>query len=356
MAVTQRKDGRWIVYYRTAGADGKKSSLKVEYFGRGSGAEARARLRDKELVQAWRRPANPAVMGPAFGDLAEEYAKNKYFNPNSSSLLKIRLYKNIFPFFEKRIAIRISDTDLDAFVKKRRSGGWRDPEGRIRNGVKDSTIAREITDIKAILNWSAKRRPPLIPHNPIRDYKKPPEDNAVIPPPTRDELRWIIDASSCHLFRAIFLSYYLGLRPGTVELLQLTWDDYDHVSQQILITSARKGGPGSRRVPVHPDLAPVLEKWRLEDEKTGPIIHYNGRPVKSLKKAWWGALDRAGITRRLRMYDLRHQFVTAALEHGADIKGLAEIVGSSPETLRRHYQHVTAEIHRQIIAKIPPII
>ncbi|WP_319406114.1 hypothetical protein [uncultured Desulfosarcina sp.] len=37
--------------------------------------------------------------------------------------------------------------------------------------VKDYSIARELTDIKAILNWSVKRRSPLFPFNPVGDYQ-----------------------------------------------------------------------------------------------------------------------------------------------------------------------------------------
>jgi site-specific recombinase XerD len=53
------------------------------------------------------------------------------------------------------------------------------------------------------------------------------------------------------------------------------------------------------------------------------------------------------------MYDFRHRFVTAALERGADMKALSEVVGSRPETLMRFYQHVTRDVHRQTVEKIP---
>ena len=62
------------------------------------------------------------------------------------------------------------------------------------------------------------------------------------------------------------------------------------------------------------------------------------------------------ITRRIRPYDLRHNFITQALEAGADIKALSQIVGSRPETIMRHYQHVSRELHRQTVAKIPPLV
>ena len=85
-------------------------------------------------------------------------------------------------------------------------------------------------------------------------------------------------------------------------------------------------------------------------------MHYHGRPITKIQTSWEGALARAGITRRIRPYDLRHNFITQALEEGADVKALSEIVGSAPETIMRHYQHVTRKLHRKTIAKIPPLI
>jgi site-specific recombinase XerD len=95
----------------------------------------------------------------------------------------------------------------------------------------------------------------------------------------------------------------------------------------------------------------VADKKRYGDKqaKRMNIVHYWGERVHSIKRAWKAALSGAGITRRIRPYDLRHRFVTTALENGADIGALADIVGSRPETLRKHYQHVTAELHRKTL-------
>lgn len=236
---------------------------------------------------------------------------------------------------------------------------WRtrkDPFEDVWDEVKSKLeVNRELTDVQEILNWAVGRKPPIIPFNPVRNYKKPKEDNAIIPPPTPDETDAILKNASEHANQAILLSYYLDLRPGAVELLTLTWDRVNWHSETILVISAHKGGPPKRWVPIHEDLLPVLREWYEQDKKTGPIIHYRGKPIKSFKKAWKGTLQRAGITRRIRPYDLRHQFVTKALEEGADIQALADVVGSRPEILMRHYQHVTRELHRRTVAKIPSL-
>jgi integrase len=339
MAYTQLKDGRWIAYWVEEGKHRRK------YFGRGPGAESQARCFHENLGLSKRRPSHKAT-SPMFGDLAAAYAEGRNFNQNSLELFLIRMERTIFPVFADKPASKITHLDLDNYVRTR------------RQTVKDSTIRREITDIKAVLNWAASRQPPLIGYNQIHNYKAPDEDNAIIQPPSMEETAAIMSHAVPHLVRVITLAYYLGLRPGAVELLSLKWRQVNWENNTILIISAHKGGPEKRVAPLHGALRQILQEWYEEDKKTmgiDNIISYRGRPIKSIKHAWKTALKAAGITRRIRPYDLRHQMITRALEAGADIKALSEVVGSSPETLRKHYQHVSSELKRQTVAMIPEI-
>jgi integrase len=342
MAVSKKRDGRWFVYYRV------KGKLKHEYFGRGAEAEAAARARDDELAagRVKRRPRK-ADYGPAFAELAKAYLDAKAFSESSRQNLRIRLEAKILPFFGALPAIRITDADMDKYIGSRRAGG-----------VKYSTIIRELSDVKAILNWCVRRRPPLLAFNPVANYKKPAPDYDIIQPPTASEAAAIMAAASHHLQRAIMLSWYLGLRPGAVELLRMTWDQVDLENKTILVISARKGGPVSRLVPIMSEtFLEQLKSWHVIDKAAGLdyLVTFGGKPIKKIQTCWKSCLRRAGIKRRLRPYDLRHHFVTRALESGADIKALANVVGSRPETLMRHYQHVTASLEREAVAKIPEL-
>jgi integrase len=353
MAVRQLPDGRWIYYYR----DLITQESKREYCGRGPEGEAKARHRDKE---ANHRPGRPARRhyGPTFEDLAATYYNKRGFDRKPRETLSYRLDGAILPAIGHHAAMSLTESHLDDYVAARR-----------RDGVKDNSIRRELTDIKAILSWAARRRPALIPVNPVRDYKGPPDHNAIILPPEPAELDAIYNNACAHLQRFIALAIYLGCRPGAVELLSLTWSSVSWKSRSIRIISAQKGGPQSRQVPVHANLYQKLEKWyqqdlnRYESEDAKQkkrvaamsIVHYWGSRVTTIKRAWRSALDGAGITRRIRPYDLRHRFVTTALEHGADIGVLADVVGSRPETLRKYYQHVTTAMHRNLVESLPDI-
>lgn len=349
MAIHIRKDdGRVLVVYR----DRETGKVKHEGFGRGPEALMRAEARNRELG-FYKRPQRSAAGGPIFDDLAAAYMRARHFSANSLKHLIIRL-GTLSPEIGHRPAASISPDDLDRYIDRRRRDPVHDRGGNLlRTGVKWSTIARELTDVKAILNFAAKRG--LITHNPLRDYKKPKPDYDIIDPPTVAEVRRILAAASPHLYRAIKLSFYTGLRPGAVELLSLSWDRVNFESGIIRIISAKKGGPCLRDVPVHPNLAEELKSWHKEDGGAGLIIHYHKEGIKKIGHAWRLTLQRAGITRRLRPYDLRHYFVTRALSEGADIKALSEVVGSSPATIMHYYQHVSRKQHIETVGKMPDL-
>jgi integrase len=343
MAVTMLPDGRWVCYYRRRGPDGKSRVIK-EYFGRDSDAESKARARDDELVLRPRRPRRP-TSGPDFGKLAEIYFDvHNFASPRAREQHEIRMVSRVLPFFGNRPAVRLTDSDIDNYISRRRAAG-----------VTFSTIRRELVDVKAILNFAVRRRPPLIPFNPIRDYRIPKEDLEVIMPPTAAELGAILAAAPDHLRRIVLIAYYLGLRPGPVECYRLLWENVDWATGTILITGAKKGGPAKRTVPIHPELMPALRSWYEADTKAGVpwVVSWGGKTIKKISTVWEHTLAKAKITRRLRPYDIRHLFVTQALEGGADHKALAELVGSKPETLMKFYQHVSSALHRRTIELIP---
>lgn len=344
MAIRMLKDGRWICYWRTTDPQTGARRDRREYFGRGPEGKAAAQTRHDGLGLQKRRPPMPRV-GPIFADLARSYLVHQHLSENTRQVLVYVLSSHLLPHFGHRSVMGLRFRDLDLYVQKRRT-----------DGVTDSTIKRELTHVQAILNWSVSRRPPHIPNNPVRDYKKPRAYDAIIPPPSSAEVGAILTAAPSHLQRAIALSYYLGLRPGAIELLGLCWTSVLWDSQTIIVASAHKGGPEKRAVPIHPRLLPTLKDWHTADNNgAGPIVHYHGKPIRRIKTAWRQALKRAKITRRLRPYDLRHAFATAALERDADIKALSEIMGSRPETLMRTYQHVSSQLRRITIGKIPPL-
>ena len=239
--------------------------------------------------------------------------------------------------------MRLSADALDKYVAKR------------AQAAKMTTVHRELSDLQACLNWAVKRR--LLPHNPVAGYEKPKRDDAIIRPPTTEEIKAILSHAPDHLKRALTISYYVGLRPGRSELFGLTWESVDLNTGHIHVESAKKGGIRHRSVPLHPAFLKSLKRWHKDDGGRGHLIHFNGKPIKSLKTTWTNTKAKAGITRRMRLYEWRHAFATAMLAAGGDLKSTSELLGHTrPDTTVRVYQHTDAVMHRNNINRLPNVL
>ena len=147
--------------------------------------------------------------------------------------------------------------------------------------------------------------------------------------------------------------------PGPKEGFSLKYSDCDFFRSTITIRSAEKGGPPVRQVPVSKSFMEHLKAWRDEDKKSGCeyLINYHGSPVNSIKRGWGEAKRRAGISRRIRLYDLRHKFATDLLTNiGVDVKTVSRLLGhSSPVTTVQVYQHVTDQHGRDAVDRLPDL-
>lgn len=60
-----------------------------------------------------------------------------------------------------------------------------------------------------------------------------------------------------------------------------------------------------------------------------------------MRNSWRNALRNAGITRKIRPYDLRHAFATMLIASGTDVGTVAALMGhTTPTMVLTHYQHV----------------
>jgi len=344
MAVEKLPDGRWRVRYRK-GYNQEEPERTKEYFGRGPLAERQARQRDAEL-----KLTNKAKrLAPLFSEIANEYIRaHVAIHPEVS--LKNLVWKMkgvIFPRIGHVEATKLYHKALTEYVN-----------GRVVDGVKRTTIHRELSDIRAILNWAEKEK--YIVESPFKNFRMPKRDDAFVMPTTDEEFDKIMQNAAPHVVRAMLVAYYTGLRPGVSELFSLTWDAVDFESRTISIKSADKGGIPRREVPIHNALFEKLVEWHAEDAKIGAeyIVHYKGNQIRtSMKNAWRAAIRRAGITKRIRPYSIRHKTISNLAEQGHDIKTVAEIVGhADPTTTMKIYQQTTSRMKRAAIDSLgdPP--
>ena len=99
--------------------------------------------------------------------------------------------------------------------------------------------------------------------------------------------------------------------------------------------------------------------WKEEDEAKGCpfVVNYHNKQIKTgVKIGWQSMLAKAGITRRIRPYDLRHAFATEAIAAGADVGTVAKLMGhSSAQMVLQFYQHVMTEQKKRAIEALPDL-
>lgn len=221
--------------------------------------------------------------------------------------------------------------------------------------VKSATVRGRMSVFRTVLRWCAE-------HGlcePIRFPKLPPALYEKLIPPTPEELATILRAAEPHRVRVVILGAQCGVRVGPSELLRLTWDDVDLLQRVLRVHGAKKNPAAPwREVPIRTGLMPLFESWQAEDKRLGVqyLVHYNGRKVASIKTAWRRTLQRAGISRRIRPYDLRHAFATELIAGGVDIGTVAKLMGhSSPAMILNHYQYVMDGQKRAAVEALPEI-
>jgi integrase len=233
-------------------------------------------------------------------------------------------------------------------------------QDQAEKGVKQNTIHRRVGLVRTILNWSSNRLRKYISHNPIQGYSCEKGDFLRLPPPSPTEAIALAACAPEHLKRCIILGYHFGVRIGESELLALKWADFDPDRQRMRVWSALKNKKMPwRDIDIVDDLFPLMLRWWAEDASRGidHLISYRGRPIKSFKTAWKTCKRKAGITRRIRPYDLRHAFATETLANEADPKAVAEALGHADMSmLRHHYQHVADKQKKKVVQSVPKIL
>lgn len=165
----------------------------------------------------------------------------------------------------------------------------------------------------------------------------------------------------------IIITLYTGLRIG--ELLALTWEDVDFRSRTITVSKTQSaikvsdsdipyiGTPktqaGERIVPFPKELVSLMKRLKaLGGEYV--VLSKNGKAVRinSYQRTFTMLLRRLKISHK-GFHSLRHTYATRAIEAGADMKTLSEILGhSSPRITMERYVHSSDKQKSRLASKV----
>ncbi len=235
--------------------------------------------------------------------------------------------------------------------------------------------ASTVLSARILLNGALKKavRLGLIPTNPVTSTDGPKRPKPVRYPLTVEEALRFAETCNASRFGLFFLvSLSTGLRPE--ECIALQWPDLELGERGIVNVSrvihALRGGGwrwhepktknGVRSIVFPGELATKLTEHRkrqLEQKlKVGPSWQNNdlvfctslGTPILTcaLHKEFKTVAKRAGLPATVRIYDLRHSFVTLSLVAGVDAKTVSQEAGhASVAFTLDHYGHVLKEMH-----------
>lgn len=234
-------------------------------------------------------------------------------------------------FGDKRLA-EITPLEIEKFKRLRRE------TPTIRGGPRaPASVNRELECLSRIFSFAVDNG--LVSGNPCRKVKKLRQDNRRTRYLTRDEeIRLLAEADlgPWYLRPLIVVAIQTGMRRG--ELLNLAWSDVDLARALVYVRDTKSGK--SRELPLSSDALAALRSVRVEGEKVFPLVDF--------KKAWAGALKRAGIS-GLRFHDLRHTAATRWADAGADAFTIAALLGHSSIQMSARYAHAVDERKRRIV-------
>ena len=345
MSVHRRKDRKntYQVVWREPGS----GQIKRKNFS-GPNAQHDAEVYDQEIkLQKLKNPAQliDSEPGPDLNKVLSLYLSatrpHKSVRSIHNELLHIQPFINL-----------VGDVPIDKLGPEHMQKVKKD---HFERGNSIATFRRRWNIVRAALNWAVNEG--YIETNPLRNYqvKNAPQLSPILPP-SPQEIHALLQVAAPHLQRVILLTYYTGARPGPSELFGLRWETVDLTNGWIQLLSAAKETSGWRPVPIHEELDLWLRQWmEMDSKKSTPwVIHYRGKPVGSIKKAWHKAKKDAQISRRIRPYDLRHAFVSSSLDAGADLQAISAVAGhSNVKTTLEHYRHIKSEMKRSAVSRLP---
>lgn len=293
--------------------------------------------------QAEKRKAKANTLGNFIEYTYAPHVEQSHANPRTT----LDALKKTFKRFLGRAMNDIHANEIDR---------WR--AQRLKE-VKGSTCNRELTSLKACLNFAVQRG--VIDMNPIRMVKAMPEhlgaprfltddeegrlraalaeadDKAKRGRSSANEWRKVrdyellpdIETYPDHFTPMVLVSLSTGLRLG--ELTKLAWSRVFLDTRTLRVEAVTSKARKERLIPLNNECLQVLTAWKAQsDDVTGLVF-----PVQSVKTAWRTITKQAGI--KARWHDLRHTFASRLVQRGASLTVVRELLGHSDFKLTQRY-------------------
>ena len=200
-----------------------------------------------------------------------------------------------------------------------------------------ATINRYLALLSAVFNLCKKRKV-NIPDVNVREFMKPEPSENIKYFDNWETINKIVENSAEHLKPIILFALYSGLRKSNI--LNLKWEDIHGSTYFIKVKD--KSFKGGRLVAktIYPPMQEVLDTLpRCNDY----VFTYKGERIKSIKKAWKRAIERAGVPYQ-SFHTLRHTHATWAIAKTHDIKFVQKQLNHTSSKTTEKYAHLVDSV------------
>lgn len=308
--------GQWVI------RDGKSFIRTGCAESNNAGAEKKL----AEYIASKYRPA--AVSSPLIADVLLVYAKEKLPKTRAAEKAAHNI-SNLTPFWGTKRADDVNNETCEAYTKDR-------PQAAAR---------RDLEVLRAALYYWHKHKKQLA--------KAP---LVSLPEKSAPRERWLTEAEAKrlrraamkypHLYRFVILGLKTGSRSGV--LLNLKWDQINLSSGVMDRRAAGETEAANKKKPpvrLGRSVVRLLKRWKAKDRVAGEdgneiqiphVIHFNGKPVRSLKRSWALACKAAKI-KGASPHTMRHTRATWLMQNGIDLWEAAGHLGMSVKVLENNY-------------------
>lgn len=216
-------------------------------------------------------------------------------------------------------------------------------------GAAPSTVVRRLSTLSGYYAYAVDEE--MVARNPVQRVRRPKVgDNVQSTGLSADEASTLLAAARRHSLRSevvITLLLLCGLRVS--ELCGATVGDLSTERGHRVLTVTRKGGRRQRMV-VPPRAADVLDRY-LDARSEGPLVATaTGRPLD--RQAIWRLLRTLAadalphLADSLHPHDLRHACATLALDAGASLRDVQDLLGHADSRTTRRYDRARHSLDR----------
>jgi integrase len=270
------------------------------------------------------------------GELCDAYLKDREEDPKVHYPKAIRNSLNhVKGHFGDLPPSMISKATVKTYTTQRR-----------RLKIADSTISKELRFLRQALKYGVSNKWMTTEPGVEIPGEGEPRDRFL----TREEFaRLYFHASPFHL--RLFLALAISTAARGKHILALTWDRVDFDAGMVRYKPGGSANKKTAPVPMNKPLRSILKKAAEAQDASGRVIEWRGKPVLSVRKAYERACRLAGLDDAHR-HDLRRTAASWAVQDGNAIEKVAQMLGDTVETTRKHYAQFSTDYLRGVVDSI----